>query len=114
MPLKLDDEIKKPGFKFEADPLLSSNIDMPVCGLNFAIGYPLPKEVENDYQTLKSKLQGVDSSLYVYKYEFTHITVITLDSFGNHKHPSGDERRQILGLKEKIVDATYRAFHSPG
>lgn len=98
---ELNDQIEEKGFM--PDEFLTSNKDLSVFGLNFAMGWPFPEEVKIKYEELARDLQKFDPTLYIYPYTQTHITIMTLVNFKEHQNPSKIESENIRGLQSGIV-----------
>jgi hypothetical protein len=82
------DDIRKNGFV--TDGLLGSDADLSVYGVNLTCAWPLPQETKTVYQALARDLSTL-SELYVYPYEQTHITILTIVNF--KKNRSGQAAR---------------------
>ncbi len=103
---RLQDQIAADGLT--ADPFMSTNPDLPVHGLNLAIAWPLPMEAA--YHELKERLETLGPEAYVYPYEFTHVTLMTLVNFKDHQNPSDEQRRLLADLAPEIVSVLAPAI----
>lgn len=100
------DEIRESGFAVDA--LLSVDPDCPAYGLNIALAWPFPEKLKENYEKLRRELLELGDDVYVYPYEETHVTVMTLINFKKHQHPSTQEIQEmeklIPGIVSKISD----------
>lgn len=97
---KLRKEIERDGF--EPDTILPIQPDRPVYGLNITMGWPLPAPLKEPYEKLFHELSTLGPDIYVYPYEQTHITVMTLVNFKNHQYP-GKDVNEIKRLVPEII-----------
>lgn len=74
-------------FKFEIDTLLLNNPDVSTFGLNLAMVWPFPASARSEYEAIAGELRLLDTGLYVYPYDETHITAMTLIDFRKHLQP---------------------------
>jgi len=61
----------------------------------------MPKMLRHAYDRLAKALRsfnGISECVYIYPFEFTHITIATLVSFKNHENPNSAEKSEILRL----------------
>jgi hypothetical protein len=106
----LRQEIERDGF--EADPLVVEGEWVRTWGLNLAVGWPLPVD-RRAYEPMADGLRALDPGLFVYPYEQTHITVLTLVSFKEHLSPSAEEERglaTLIPVVRETVDPIVRGF----
>lgn len=96
---QLRQEINEKGFK--PDPILLEGLDQPVYGFNLSIGLPLPTELKKDYAELKRSLLCLGSNIYVYPFEQTHITLLTIVNFKEYLNPS---KKAVSSLQEIVHD----------
>ncbi len=104
---KEHDEIRRTGF--EPDTFLPIQPDLPVYGLNIAMGWPFPARLKKPYEKLFHKLSSLGPDIYVYPYNQTHITVMTIVNFKNHQYP-GKEIKNIEKLVPKIIDIVSKGL----
>lgn len=95
------DEIREDGFS--VDLFCSKDLDCPTYGLNVSMAWPLPANLKDSYEKLRSELSKFGEDVYVYPYEKTHVTVMTLVNFKDHQHPSIQEIQEIEELIPGIV-----------
>lgn len=89
------DDIRKNGFV--TDELLIRDAGRSAYGVNLTCAWPLPPETKAAYQVLARDLSTL-SELYVYPYEQTHVTILTIVNF--KKNCSGQAAR----LREATLD----------
>lgn len=70
-----------------ADKFLSQDPDVPTYGLNLACAWPFPASWRASYEKMAAQLRALGPEVYVYPFEFTHITLVTLVSFSRHLNP---------------------------
>jgi len=100
---KIREEVDLQGLK--PDEILLNKADQPTYGLNLAIEWPFPDFLKEKYETLVKQLRKFDSNVYVYPFDNTHITLMTLVNFKNHFNPSKEEVVQINQLIPRIISA---------
>ncbi|HRY82624.1 MAG TPA: hypothetical protein P5232_02905 [Candidatus Moranbacteria bacterium] len=88
---------------FEVDDFLPTNPDLPTYGLNIAFAWPLPENLRKAYEKLYKELSYFGDNVYVYPYEKTHTTVMTLVNFKNHQNPSNEEIQKIKKIIPAII-----------
>lgn len=93
---ELDEEYEKI-FKsgFEPDAFLSTQPDLPVYGLNLAIGWPFPELLKNYYTKLSRALAALGPDVYVYPYSQTHITIMTLVNFKKNQRAEQEFKKLV-------------------
>lgn len=97
---------------FEPDPFLQEKPVQAVFGLNIAFGWPLPTNLKEPYERLVKTLSELDSGLYVYPYNQTHVTVMTLVNFKEHKNPSQEESRTLRQTADEVASILTPLFSS--
>lgn len=113
------DEIREKGFVVDA--FFSTDPDCPTYGLNIALAWPFPEVLKDAYEKLRRELIAFGDDVYVYPYESTHITVMTLVDFKKHLHPRAEEIeeieqriptivRRISDVLQKDLQRTIRPF----
>lgn len=102
-------EIRKNGFK--PDTILLDQPDMPVYGLNIAIGWPFPAPLRKSYENLFHELSTLGPDVYLYPYDYTHVTVMTLVNFKQHQYPGDEEIKKIEKLMPEIIKLVSRELH---
>lgn len=108
--LEAQDEILRNGFA--PDYILPLQPDLPVYGLNIAMGWPLPVPLKESYEKLFQDLLALGPDIYVYPYEQTHITIMTLVNFKNHKNPKEEDVKEIKELSPKIIELISKELHN--
>lgn len=103
------EEILKSGF--ESDVILSTQLDLPVYGLNLAIGWPFPAPLRESYEKFFHQLSNLGFFVYVYPYCQTHITIMTLVNFKNYQHPGKNKIEEIKKLTPKIIQLVSREMN---
>lgn len=94
------EEILKNGF--EPDAFLSTQPDLPVYGLNLAIGWPFPELLKNYYTKLSRALAALSPDVYVYPYSQTHITIMTLVNFKKNQRAEQEFKKLIPEITKLI------------
>jgi hypothetical protein len=89
----LRDEIAKVGFR--RDPLAAEHADRRHYGLNIAVAWPLPAEVEAAYGEFAQRVGALHPELYVYPFSMTHVTVLTAVNFKSYPDPTEVQMRDI-------------------
>lgn len=106
---QLQREIKANGFK--QDTFLSVDPNYSVYGLNLAFGWPLPSHFKKTYEKLISALERISSSTYLYPYQQTHVTVLTIVNFKIHRDPTEQEICAFKNLESEIVTRFSSMFY---
>lgn len=97
------DEILRDGLL--ADKFLGSDPEVPTFGLNLACAWPFPEAWRESYEKLVAKLCAFGPELYVYPFEFTHVTLVTLASFSRHVNPPPELVQSIEARIPEILAA---------
>ncbi len=95
------DEIKERGFVVDA--FLPTNPDLPTYGLTVSLAWPLPKGLKDAYEKLQEELSQFGDDVYVYPYEKTHVTVLTLLNFKKYQNPNAQQIEEIEKLIPQIA-----------
>jgi hypothetical protein len=77
------------------DPLVGEGADRRHHGVNIAVAWPWPKELEATYQAFARSVAALHPGLYVYPFATTHITVLTAVNFKSYPDPNEDLVREI-------------------
>ncbi len=82
--------------------------DLPVYGLNISFGWPLPDTLKEPYEELYYELLTLGPDIYIYPYNQTHVTVITLVNFKKYENPTTEKVREFEELVPKIISLISR------
>lgn|GEM_PF-3062262 len=93
-------QIERDGF--EEDIFLPTDADRPVYGLNIAFGWPLPAGLKTPYENLRRDLTTLGTEIYVYPYEQTHVTVMTILNFKEQRSP-GEGIEEAKAMIPRII-----------
>ena len=88
------------------DPILTSHGTGCTYGLNLALAWPLPPIVKEKYESFINALTEFDDDLYLYTYEQTHITFITLIDFKKERGqtcPTVESERVLVARLNEII-----------
>lgn len=86
----------------QVDPWVGPTLPCAVCGLNVAVGWPLPSEVNTAYAALQAHLARLPGELYVYPLPTTHITLVTCVDFKSTPR-SVDTERDVRELGQALT-----------
>ena len=107
---QLQREIKANGFK--QDAFLSVDPNYSAYGLNLAFGWPLPSHFKKTYEKLISALEKISSSTYIYPYQLTHVSVLTILNFKAHRDPTEQEICAFKNLEFEIISRFSSMFYN--
>src|SRR5258705_10891679 len=83
------------GPRFRRDPLAAELADRKHHGLNIAIAWPLPAELERTYGEFERRVGALHPGLYIYPFSTTHVTVLTAVNFKDYPEPNEGDVRDI-------------------
>jgi hypothetical protein len=101
-------EIKAHGLT--VDKFLLHDADAPTFGINLACAWPFPESLRQEYERMARRFAALGPWLYVYPFEFTHITLVTFISFARHVRPAPELVKKLEGKTEEILETLSPLF----
>jgi hypothetical protein len=89
---------------FQRDPLVAEHADRDYLGVNIAVAWPLPPELEPAYRSFERAASALDPGLYVYPHATTHVTVLTAINFKQHPDPDAALARDVDCAARELAD----------
>src|SRR5262249_28477939 len=97
-----------------ADRFLGNDADAPTFGLNLACAWPFPDEWRESYERMARRFAAIGPWLYVYPFEFTHVTLVTSPSFSRHVRPAPGLVKTPEGKAGEILETLAPLFAEAG
>ena len=101
-------EIKTHGLTI--DKFLKDDADVATLGINLACAWPFPESLRDEYERMARRFAALGPWLYVYPFEFTHMTLATFISFAKHVRPAPELVKKLEAKTGKILEVISPLF----